>query len=155
MGANWYGLAGIKGNNFLIFNSSWRRNTNLRHDPFRTLPSVCNRIMVATENYLIAYYETNILSCTIWRISYEKIDTVHAVTANIVAITQISENINLHGRWSLKSISPYEDHKGLGHILMKIVPDYISLYHTFVNIPALLIKNTLRLLIWAGILTKV
>ena len=31
----------------------------------------------------------------------------------------------------------------------------ISLYHTFVNIPALLLKNTLRLLIRAGIFTKV
>ena len=31
----------------------------------------------------------------------------------------------------------------------------ISLIHTFVNIPALLLKNTLRFLIWVGILTKV
>jgi hypothetical protein len=31
----------------------------------------------------------------------------------------------------------------------------ISLIHTFVNIPALLLKNTLRFLIRAGILTKV
>ena len=32
---------------------------------------------------------------------------------------------------------------------------YISPIHTFVNIPALLLKNTLRFLIRAGILTKV
>jgi hypothetical protein len=33
--------------------------------------------------------------------------------------------------------------------------EYISPIHTFVNIPALLLKNTLRFLIRAGIFTKV
>jgi hypothetical protein len=37
----------------------------------------------------------------------------------------------------------------------RIETGYISPIHTFVNIPALLLKNTLRVLIRAGILTKV
>jgi hypothetical protein len=48
---------------------------------------------------------------------------------------------NLGIRWALKIKSSTEN--------------CISLYHTFVNIPALLLKNTLLLLIRAGILTKV
>jgi hypothetical protein len=40
-------------------------------------------------------------------------------------------------------------------ILSEIVKLFISLIHTFVNNPALLLKNTLRFLIRAGILTKV
>jgi hypothetical protein len=46
-------------------------------------------------------------------------------------------------------------HFSNSHDLSVMGSQYISPIHTFVNIPALLLKNTLRFLIKAGIFTKV
>lgn len=100
IGGQWFKLQDKYSSKCLIFHQSWSSLSQYNSaDLFETIERIGRRKVIATENYMIAYYPTSIATLSVWQTFI-----VFQTPAVSITITDLQKHTSTYLKWKLDYI---------------------------------------------------